>query len=135
VKAPAAHLVLPSTYDALADAREWIASHARAAGFADRDVLDLELVVTEAVSNVVRHAYGGEPGREVELDARTEPGLIVLRITDHGEPFIGGRRVAPDGSGGYGLGLIAQLVDSMTRSADEGSNTLELVKQRPGGSS
>ena len=132
---PVPHLVLPSTYDSLAEAREWVAGHARAAGFDGRDVLDLELVVTEAVSNVVRHAYGGEPGRDVELDAQTEPGSIVLRITDHGEPFTGTRAVAPDGSRGYGLGLIEQLVDSMTRSAVEGSNTLELVKHRPGGSS
>jgi serine/threonine-protein kinase RsbW len=131
VNAPPQRLVLPSSLDALGEAREWIAEHARAAGFCGRDVLDLELVVTEAVSNVVQHAYGGEQGREVELHAHTQGRDLVLRIIDQGEPLTEPGPARTDGTGGYGLGLIDALVDSVHRSTGEGDNLLELVKHRP----
>ncbi|MHB8468481.1 MAG: ATP-binding protein [Gaiellaceae bacterium] len=132
---PPRELVLPSSLDGLGDARAWIAAHAEAAGFAGTDVLDLELVVTEAVSNVVRHAYGGAPGRDVRLDAAVENGDLVIRIRDSGEPFAGPDPLAERGEGGYGLGLIAQLVDSIGRTTTAEGNMLELTKHLTGGRS
>ena len=130
---PTFALVLPASLEELGRAREWFAVHARAAGFEGMDVLDLELVVTEALSNVVRHAYGGEGGHEVRLESEQRGDALVLRICDQGGPFVF-PAVENGGEGGYGLGLIEELVDSIQRSHGAEGNTLELVKRRPGGS-
>jgi serine/threonine-protein kinase RsbW len=135
VSAPADRLELPSTLDVLGEAREWIADHARAAGFEGTDILDLELVITEAVSNVVRHAYGGQPGHVVELEAGVRGDALVVRIADHGVPLGSEPRALDrENAGGYGLDMIGQIVDSIDRSADEEGNTLILIKSLPGGS-
>lgn len=124
-------LALTSELGRLGEARAWVAANATAAGFDDRDVLDLELVVTEAVSNVVRHAYGGEPGRPIELGFAAGAGEVRIRVRDWGGPFRDGG--GPRGDGGYGLGLIADLVDTVERTALADGNVLELVKRRAGG--
>lgn len=128
---PADPLVLTSELDRLGEARAWIAERAAAAGFEGRDVLDLELVVTEAVSNVVRHAYGGEAGRPIELVFESGPGEVRIRLRDWGGPFVPGGE--PRDDGGRGLHLIRDLVDAVERTALEDGNVLELVKRRPGG--
>ncbi len=124
--------MLTSSLDELGDARAWMAAHARAAGFDERTVLDLELVITEAVSNVIRHAYDLEPGHAIELDAEDDGEFLRITIFDRGAPM-GAPPLQPREDGGYGLGLIAQLVDSTYRSTGGDGNTLELVKRRPGG--
>lgn len=124
-------LALTSELERLGEARAWVAAHAEAAGFAGRDVLDLELVVTEAVSNVVRHAYAGEPGRPIELGFVAGEDEVRIRLRDWGGPFRDGERARDDG--GYGLDLIADLVDTVERTALADGNVLELTKRRPGG--
>jgi serine/threonine-protein kinase RsbW len=128
---PPETLALTSELDRLGEARAWVAAHAAAAGFDDRSVLDLELVVTEAVSNVVRHAYGGEAGRPIELGFASGESEVRIRLRDWGGPFLDGRRARDDG--GYGLGLIDDLVDAVERTALDDGNVLELTKRRPGG--
>ena len=75
--------------------------------------------MTEAVSNVVRHgcACVGED--------------VVIRVRDWDAPFPAGG--GPREEGGYGLGLIENLADSVRRTRLADGNLLELVKRRPGG--
>lgn len=124
-------LVLPSDLGRLGDARAWIARRAVEAGFGRRDVLDLELAVTEAVSNVVRHAYREAADGRIELEARDDGDALVIRVRDWGGPFVPPGRGRTEG--GYGLELITLLVDSVDRTELEDGTLLELVKHRPGG--
>ena len=72
----------------------------------------LLLCVSEAVTNVVLHAYrDGEDGGEVELEAYKPNGYLCLYVRDRG----GGMRPHPDSPGaGYGLSLITQLASELT---------------------
>ena len=71
-------------------------------GASDALVLDVRLAVTEALSNVIMHAYPGDPGR-LDTRANAEPtsGLVTFSVRDYGIGF--GPR--PD-SPGMGMGVV-----------------------------
>jgi serine/threonine-protein kinase RsbW len=76
----------------------------------DVDPWSVGLVVSEAVTNVVLHAYrGGEPGR-VRVKASMEAELLTLVVVDDGV----GMSPNPDSPGlGVGLVLIERLAEHM----------------------
>ncbi len=128
-------LVIDSRLEAVAEARDWLAKRASQAGFSTSTVGDLKLALTEAITNVVRHAYGGEAGRQIVLSLATDDESLTLTIRDFGRPFDTGRYRTPDLSdpqeGGYGIFLIRSLMDEVhyDTSAEEGT-TLTLIKRR-----
>jgi anti-sigma regulatory factor (Ser/Thr protein kinase) len=98
----AAHLVLPCTAAAVPLARDSIVATLRGWGRDDRDWLDVvALVVTELVSNAVRHA-GGCPTLDLHAD-----GLTTLTVTDRSP--VHPRRQEPDDRGGRGLLIVDAL--------------------------
>lgn len=76
---------------------------------------DLDLALTEACANVVRHAYAGCPRvGDLRIDLRLEPGqAVTLAISDWGQGFQPETRTpaapGPDSEGGRGLYLMGQL--------------------------
>jgi len=73
---------------------------AAAAGLSDAQLEGVRLVVSEAVTNVVRHAYGGHPG-EVHVRASLQDGELRILIADDGCGLPNRR-----GTRGLGLGLV-----------------------------
>ncbi len=113
-------------------ARAWAVERGRQAGLAEDDLFALEIAVAEALTNVVRHAYGGEPpdrgGEDIGLTVRVADGRLVVVVRDWGEKF----ELAPDAgdidldepqTGGYGLYILKELMDDVTTdtSHDEGT--------------
>jgi anti-sigma regulatory factor (Ser/Thr protein kinase) len=81
-----------------------------AAGFASERVDGLRLAVSEALSNVVVHAYPDQPG-EIHLTASAAEGELWILIADDGV----GLWPRIDGPGlGLGLALIAHEADELT---------------------
>jgi anti-sigma regulatory factor (Ser/Thr protein kinase) len=78
----------------------------REAEHADLDpeaVAAAQVVVTEGFSNAVRHAYPGNGGGIVQIEARGEAGGITIVVRDRGDGF----RPRPRRDGGYGgIGLL-----------------------------
>jgi len=73
-------------------------------------VEDMRLAVTEACTNVVRHAYNGSDPGPLEIVIRPEGETIVIVVSDRGR----GIGPSPDTAGpGLGLPLIATLADSL----------------------
>ena len=98
-------------------------------------VSQLELAVTEAASNVMRHAYRGRDDREIQLDAEAFADRIVFRLHHLGESFDPDAVRVPsfDGSqeGGFGMYIIAWSVDEVRYHRDErGRNCISLIKKR-----
>jgi PAS domain S-box-containing protein len=101
----------------------------------EEGVSQLELAITEAASNVMRHAYRGRTDQRIQLDAEVFADRIVLRLHHLGESFDPGAVSTPafDGTqdGGFGMYIIAQSVDDVRYYRDErGRNTISLVKNR-----
>jgi len=102
---------------------------------ADDTISQLELAVTEALSNIIRHAYGGRTDQAIQLDVEAFADRLVLRLHHLGETFDPAAVAAPkfDGTqdGGFGMYIIEQTVDNVRYYRDErGRNCISLVKNR-----
>jgi anti-sigma regulatory factor (Ser/Thr protein kinase) len=87
---------------------------AAAAGASEEQVDRVRLAVSEAVTNVVEHAYAtGSHGR-IQLAAAVEDGELLVLVSDEG----GGMDSNRESLGlGLGLGLMAEACDGLTISA------------------
>lgn len=99
----------PATPEAGPKLRKELAAIARECGLGDQRVSDVKLAVTEAVTNVIRHAYDGEPG-EVTATADVEAGTLRIVIADKGAGMVS--RSENPGLG-LGLPLMARLADTI----------------------
>jgi anti-sigma regulatory factor (Ser/Thr protein kinase) len=105
-EAQAIRETLPAEIDSVPAARE-LASDLGSGLMAPGQLDNLTLVVTELVSNAVRHAASPDP---VKLAITPKDGYICVQVTDSGrglvpEPGAIGRDDGP----GYGLFLVEQL--------------------------
>jgi anti-sigma regulatory factor (Ser/Thr protein kinase) len=98
---------LESGPDAAAEARATIGV---LDGEADPDVLDdLRLLVSEMVTNSVRHA-SAPPGAPIGLAVSHADGVVRVEVTDAGRGFEPSPRNAPQlEAGGWGLHLVDRL--------------------------
>lgn len=109
----------------------------RAHGFSDEEILDTQLAVEEAVSNVILHGYAGNRG-EILITCRTIPGLAEVQIEDNAPSFNPLTIPEPDISGdienrkigGLGVFLIRQVMDDMIYRHEKGKNILVMVKKK-----
>ena len=127
--------VMPSRLECIDDARNWTSEQLRRAGFDEDSTFVLHLAMTEAISNVIRHAYGGAPDKEVHLTLATDEDGLRLGIRDFGaveDPATFEQRdLDSPGSGGYGVHIIEELMDDVTRETPpEGGTLLTLSKRR-----
>jgi anti-sigma regulatory factor (Ser/Thr protein kinase) len=98
-------LRLPAVPASIRKAREAAAS--AAAGFRDgRLADDVRLCVSEAVTNVVRHAYGRQRG-DVEVVVERDDGEVSVLVRDDGKGMTKSEREGR--AGGYGLKIIEKV--------------------------
>ncbi len=127
-------LVLPADLTELGKARAFVRPHAERAGFRPPALGEIELAVTEAVSNVIRHAYSGDRSREVTVEVTVGEHDLVVEVVDQGPPPENLPDKEPDlenpGSGGYGLYLIRTVMDEVQWSRQPRGNVLRLRRRR-----
>jgi serine/threonine-protein kinase RsbW len=103
-------------------ARDFAAAH----GAASKVIEAVALAVTEAVTNVVKHAYEPEASdRAVWLKGSVAGDLLEITVSDHG---LGFRESAQPGLG-VGLSLIADM--SAALEIDQGANGTSLRMRFP----
>jgi anti-sigma regulatory factor (Ser/Thr protein kinase) len=101
------HLRLAAEAENVAFARRAVGELAEGLGMQEPRLGDVKTIVTEATSNVVRHAYPSEPG-SFELEVSLVEGELVVVVRDFGH---GMQARIPDGESSLrlGLGLISML--------------------------
>jgi len=102
---------------------------------ADDEVAMLELALAEAVTNIVRHAFGGSAGQPIEMIIETDPARTEITLLHGGAGFDPEAVPPPDfgggREGGFGLYLIRRAVDEVEYFQDhEGRHGVRLVKRR-----
>jgi serine/threonine-protein kinase RsbW len=112
------HLTLPASAGNVVLVRRVMGALAESLRLSLARVEDIKLAVTEACSNVVRHAYPGAAGT-MDVIARTEAGRLTVEVSDQGDGF-----QPRAGTGGPGLGL--PLMASIARD-------FEIEQDRVGG--
>ena len=116
-----------------------------AASFSTIDAFNIELCVVEAVTNSIRHCYGGNVGHEVKVVFSLTQEDMVLDIYDTGPPM------EPDlldraaiqcaeedpidiesiPEGGRGLSIIREIMDSVVYRSEQEENCLTMKKKLP----
>ena len=100
-------------------------------------VFNLNLVLEEAVANVINYAYPKEEHQNIYLSASLHDGSIVFVLTDTGKEF--DPTEAPEADitlsaedrpiGGLGIFLIRQIMNEVKYERIDGKNVLTLKKQ------
>lgn len=115
-------------------ARGWLVGLMLDEGFSPEDAHDLAVAFSEACANVHRHAYEGRSDGRLELAVTLEDDCIVVVLDHDGLPFDPAGVAPPDlrrpAEGGYGLYLIASLVDDVSFGEAGSGRRLALVKRK-----
>lgn len=100
----------------------------------DREALayHLNLVLTEATANAIKHAKDNDPKDSVKITISIEKNELYIRVYDHGQGFDLEKVPIPDldhpKEGGMGIYLIRTLMDSVNYTRQDNCNVLEIIK-------
>lgn len=113
---------------------EEAAKRGSAGAISEERVAKLVLAANEAVSNVMRHAYGGRKDGTIEIEVEADSKRARVRILDEGPPFSPCAPTLPQAElfaeGGYGLYIIHEAVDEVRyRRTDDERNCVTLVQR------
>ena len=106
-------------------------------GLSPELVFNLNLVLEEAVSNVILYAYPQEEHQTISLIAKKKGNQLIFVLTDSGKEF--DPTQAPDADitlsaeerpiGGLGIFLIRQIMNTVEYQRIDGKNVLTLGKE------
>jgi serine/threonine-protein kinase RsbW len=125
-------LTLPARPENVSVIRHVLGAFAEALKLPDDLVEDLRLAVTEACTNVVRHAYPADVPGPVEISIVPSEDLVSVIVSDHGR----GIGSSSDTNGpGLGLPLIAAIADEVDLQPVPGGGSrvaMTFSRRRPG---
>ena len=112
--------------------------------FSENDAHSIELCVTEAVVNSIKHAYGDEPGHEVVVTFNVFETKIVIEVIDTGQSMDSGllagskefalefdpKDIDSIPETGRGLAIIQGFMDDVSYHVRENRNYLIMVKEK-----
>ena len=109
-------------------AEEWELSPALA--------MNMNLVIEEAVSNIIFYAFNDDNKHEIRISISLENSSLTIKIIDDGIPFNPLAQQQPNITlpaeerpvGGLGIFLISQIMDEMNYDRIKNENILTLLK-------
>lgn len=112
----------------------------RRTGLANDRAGDVELVLAEAINNIVKHAYADRIAGRIWLHVMLDTDHLIIRLRDDGCPLPANqiptaRLITPSKEkgilpeGGFGWFLIQSLTSAVRYHRDEGCNLLSLFFQ------
>ena len=130
-------LTIDSIIDEIPVVSERLEELMSGAGFSPEAVLDTQLAVEEAITNVIVHGYQ-QKGNEIRIACQVIDGAIEIRITDSAPPFNPLSLPTPDLAsdvnerriGGLGIYLIRRVMDGAEYAYEGGKNIFTLTKKR-----
>jgi len=126
-------------FEFLDEIRDFVGEIARAGGFSDKDVYNIQLATDEAASNIIEHAYENQPDVILELSCGMRGDVITITLIDHGESFDPSEIPLPDLKadlsdrkiGGLGIFLMRKLMDEVRyEPRSDKSNILTMTKRK-----
>ncbi|MEN8131296.1 MAG: ATP-binding protein [Pseudomonadota bacterium] len=128
-------LTIASDFAEVGRARAWIVNLADQAGLSSREKFELQLAVSEACTNAIKHAYAMTKDHTVELSAEIDDNQIRLVIRDFGKKLDPESYQEPDldnpGERGYGIYLLRHLMDGIKLDVSHEKGTkVTLIKRR-----
>lgn len=137
-------LSIDSRLDQVALLRTAVRAIAEELGFDETTCLQIQLGISEAVNNIIEHAYKFRPDSRIALDIDSGPDTLEVQITDDGaplpleylahcldQPLPFPEVEAEQHDRGRGLWILRQTMDSVAFDRQGGSNHLHLSKKLP----
>ena len=126
-----------ASFEYLDEIREFVGDVARAGGFGDKDIYNIQLAADEAASNIIEHAYEGDRNGVLEISCGMRDGAITIIMVDHGESFDPSAIPLPDLKadlserkiGGLGIFLMRKLMDEVRYESKKTGNVLTMIKR------
>ncbi len=113
-------------------ARSVVRDFCAALDIAERETQSIVVAVDETLSNVMKHAYGGDHSKFVSLSCSVHDNELEFEIRDQGVPFNPLDRDVPPPdelrSGGRGLYLMRTIMDRIEYRRRGGGNCIRLSK-------
>jgi anti-sigma regulatory factor (Ser/Thr protein kinase) len=120
-------VLLPSTPASVSIARKKLTADLSAAGVYGEAAGDAALVISELLSNSIKHAWP-LPGEKVRAAWMVDDGLVEVQVSDGGGPTRPRQDYPPISAlGGRGLGIVERLSDDWGIRADETGQTVWAV--------
>lgn len=99
----------------------------------DRENLafDLNLVLTEAMANAIKHANEGDPAKEVHIEISIISKRLIIKVFDFGAGFDVQQYIQPRhplDEHGRGVYLIHKTMDEISYNPTKNGHVLEMVK-------
>jgi serine/threonine-protein kinase RsbW len=112
--------------------RKLVAAAAEMVGFGDIEIGNLQLVLAEAVTNIIRHSLKNDFTRIIEADFVLHERALEIVLRDDGEPAgeedLRPKDPDPDRPGGLGLYLMHECMDKVVHERlPNDQNQLRLV--------
>ncbi len=125
-------------FEYLDEIRDFVGDIARAGGFGDKDVYNIQLAADEAASNIIEHAYEGVSNGMLEISCEVKNSAILIIMVDHGESFDPSAIPMPDLKadlserkiGGLGIFLMRKLMDEVHYESKSTGNILTMIKRK-----
>jgi len=126
---------LPGLPESLSQFRNFVLSHARAAGLPEAIQEKIDLVMEEVLLNVFHYAFEGAPVAPVAVGCGMVPDSgFLLRVIDAGRPFNPLEMPSPDTTlgigereiGGLGIFLARELSRAMAYDRRDDHNVLDI---------
>ena len=131
---------MPEVFELVSDARQCAPFRAKLRtvllkmGLKEKPIAELVLAVDEAMTNSIRHAYGGKEGK-IKISVSDFKDRIEITIEDSGIKFdptkIPPPELPPKKPGGLGLYFIKTLTDAAVYDTEfKEGNRLQLTKYK-----
>ena len=134
---PARELVVPNEPARISDVRSFVASFLADLRAPVESSQEMLLAVGEAVANACRHGRKPEGRSEIRVRCSADDEIVSVTVSDEGpgfDPSSVQRDELPDrfASGGRGLFLMSQLVDSVAFESSSDGTTVTLARRMEG---
>jgi serine/threonine-protein kinase RsbW len=133
------NITFPAKFEFLDEIREFVADVAREGGFTDKEIYSLQLAADEAASNIMEHAYAGNPNANLDIQCDMRGDSLVIMMHDVGSSFDLSQVKQPNLTadlserqiGGLGVYLMRKLMDEVRYESDPHTgNLLTMIKRR-----
>jgi len=95
----------------------------------------LELVVSEACTNAVKHGAGPDGKKDIIIKICLDDEAMVIKVKNFNEPFDFGSVEAPHleshPESGYGIFLMRSFMDEVSYDHQDGWNCITMIKRKP----
>ncbi|MBP7791923.1 MAG: SpoIIE family protein phosphatase [Candidatus Goldbacteria bacterium] len=125
-----------ATIDSILEIKQKITDICKRNGFSYKDLNNVIIVIDEACSNVIKHAYKDMPTGDILIETKVTNRGIYITLVDKGKSFDWNKFRTPDlnyyvsigKKGGLGLWIIRKLTDKSSYKVTPRGNELTLVK-------